>query len=79
MIGLQHYEEVVLFRESLKTNQEHDKIKMEEAISNGLNYLVIPYTHYKLIYDILDNWFNDYPNGVDNKLTVIERDATLIR
>lgn len=76
--GQQHYEEVVLFRDSLKTNQEHDKIKMEEALDNGLNYLIIPYTHYKLVDSILDDWFNDYPKGVDNKLMVIERDTTLL-
>lgn len=76
--GIQHYEETNFLHSSLETNQKHDKIKMEEALLNGYNYLVIPYTHYSKISDILNNWFNDYPKGVDNKLMVIERDVTLL-
>lgn len=76
--GQQHYEEIPFFKKSLQTNQEHDNIKMTEALNNGFNYLIIPYTHYNKIEEILDNWFNDYPKGVDNKLTVIERDTTLL-
>ena len=29
----------------------------------------------KKISNILDNWFNDYPKGVNDKLMVIERDV----
>lgn len=75
--GLQHYEETNFFHSSLLTNQEHDAIKLEEALFNGYNYLVIPDTHYYKINEILDNWFNDYPQGVDNKCMIIERDVTL--
>lgn len=76
--GIQHYAETNFLHSSLATNKEHDEIKLKEAINNGYNYLVIPYTHYSKISEILDNWFNDYPNGVDNKLMVIERDASCI-
>lgn len=76
--GIQHYEETNFLHSSLETNNEHDQIKMNEAIANNYNYLVIPYTHYTQIAEILDNWFNDYPKGVDNKLMIIERDATLL-
>ena len=71
--GLQHYEETNFLSSSLETNQEHDKIKMDEALKNSYNYLVIPYSHYSKISEILDNWFNDYPKGVNNKCMVIER------
>lgn len=74
---IQHYEETNFLHSSLTTNQEHDQIKLTEALENGYNYLIIPYTHYANISIILDNWFNDYPQGVNNKCTVIERDATL--
>lgn len=76
--GIQHYEETNFLHSSLITNNEHDKIKLEEAINNGYNYLVIPYTHYSKINEILNNWFNDYPKGVDNKCMIIERDVTLL-
>lgn len=76
--GIQHYEETNFLHSSLITNQEHDAIKLQEALNNNYNYLVIPYTHYYKINEILSNWFNDYPKGVNNKLTVIERDVTLI-
>lgn len=75
--GIQHYEETNFLHSSLETNQKHDNIKLEEALKNNYNYLIIPYTHYLKISEILDNWFNDYPKGVNNKLTVIERDVTL--
>lgn len=71
--GRQHYEEVKYFHYTLKENQEHDSIKQQEALLNGYYYIVIPYTQYTHIESILDNWFNDYPKGVNNKLTVIER------
>ena len=73
--GIQHYEETNFLHETLEENEEHDKIKLEEAITEGYNYLVIPYTHYTQISSILDNWFNDYPKGVNDKLMVIERDV----
>ena len=73
--GIQHYEETNFLHETLEENQAHDKIKLEEAIANGYNYLVIPYTHYTKISSILNNWFNDYPKGVNDKLMVIERDV----
>ena len=76
--GRQHYEDTNLFHSSLEENQQHDKIKLDEALKNNFNYLVIPYTHYSKINEILTNWFNDYPKGVDNKLMIIERDATLL-
>lgn len=75
--GIQHYEETNFLNSSLKTNQEHDKIKMQEALDNNYNYLVIPYSHYSKISEILTNWFNDYPKGVNNKCMVIERDVIL--
>lgn len=75
--GIQHFEETNFLHSSLTTNQEHDAIKLNEALKNGYNYLVIPYTHYSSIAEILDNWFNDYPQGVNNKLMVIERDVAL--
>lgn len=76
--GIQHYEETNFLHSSLETNKEHDTIKLNEAINNGYNYLIIPYTHYSKIGEILNNWFNDYPRGVDDKLMVIERDVTLL-
>lgn len=77
--GIQHYEQTNFLHSSLQTNQEHDKIKKEQALKNEYNFLVIPYTHYTKISDILNNWFNDYPIGVNNKCMIIERDATLLR
>lgn len=74
--GRQHYEETNIFSFSLQENQERDKIKLEEAIQNGYYFLVIPYTHYNRIEEILQKWLNDYPKGVNNKLTIIERDTT---
>ena len=76
--GIQHYEETNFLHASLIQNKEHDTIKLNEAINNGYNYLVIPYTHYLKINEVLDNWFNDYPQGVDNKCMIIERDVTLL-
>lgn len=76
--GIQHYEETNFLHSSLLTNQEHDMIKLEEAQINNYNYLIIPYTHYSFISEILTNWFNDYPQGVDNKCMIIERDITLL-
>lgn len=73
--GIQHYEETNFLHSSLQTNQQHDAIKQQQAIINGYNYLIIPYSHYIKINDILNNWFNDYPKGVNNKLMVIERDV----
>lgn len=73
--GIQHYKETNFLHSTLEENQEHDKIKMEEALKNGYYYLIIPYSAYQRISEILDNWFNDYPQGVNNKLTVIERDV----
>lgn len=74
--GRQHYEETNIFSSSLQENQEHDEIKREEAIQNGYYFLIIPYTHYNKIDDILQKWLNDYPKGVNNKLMIIERDTT---
>lgn len=74
--GRQHYEETNIFTNSLADNILHDKIKIEEAIKNGFYFLVIPFTQINNIENILNKWFNDYPNGVNDKLTVIERNAT---
>lgn len=73
--GIQHYEETNFLHETLAENEEHDEIKLNEAIENGYYYLVIPYTQYNNISNILNNWFNDYPKGVNDKLMVIERDV----
>ncbi len=75
--GIQHYETTSFLHLSLEENIEHDRIKREEALNNGYNYLVIPYTKYNAIAQILTAWFNDYLDSrVDNKLMIIERDAT---
>lgn len=74
--GRQHYEETNIFTNSLEENILHDKIKIEEALKNNFYFLVIPFTQINNIKNILDKWFNDYPNGVNDKLTVIERNAT---
>ena len=47
--------------DTLKERQEHDKIKEKEAKEHGLKYLIIPYTDFKNIEIILEDWFNDYP------------------
>lgn len=73
--GIQHYVETNFLHFTLEENKEHDRIKMEEALKNNFYYLIIPYTRYNDITEILDNWFNDYPKGVNNKLMVIERDV----
>ena len=59
-MGKQHYEEVNFFHDSLIERQQHDKIKEQEAKNHNLNYLIIPYTDFKNIETILDDWFNDY-------------------
>ena len=59
-MGQQHYKEIDFFHDTLEERKEHDKIKEREAKEHGLNYLVIPYTEFKNINNILQNWFNDY-------------------
>lgn len=75
--GRQHYEETGIFSMTLEENQRRDNIKIKEALNNNFNLLIIPFTQINNINKILDNWFNDYPSGVGNKLTVIERNAIL--
>ena len=60
-MGKQHYEEVEFFHDTLQERQLHDKIKQEEAQNHDINYLIIPYTEFKNIEQILTDWFNDYP------------------
>ena len=59
-MGEQHYKEVGFFHDTLVERQLHDKIKEQEAREQGINYLIIPYTEFKNIEQILQDWFNDY-------------------
>lgn len=59
-MGEQHYKEVRFFHDTLVERQQHDKIKEQEAREQGINYLIIPYTEFKNIEQILQDWFNDY-------------------
>lgn len=59
-MGKQHYEEVEFFHDTLIERQQHDIIKYQEATKHGINYLIIPYTEFKNIEQILTDWFNDY-------------------
>lgn len=61
--GEQHYKETHFFETDLATQEQIDVEKYNDAIHNGLNYLVIPYTSYNNIENILDSWFNDYSYG----------------
>lgn len=60
-MGLQHYKEVNFFHDTLEERKSHDVIKEQEAKQHNINYLIIPYTEYNNIDQILFNWFNDYP------------------
>ena len=60
-MGEQHYKEVPFFHDTLQQRQKYDKIKETEAKNHGLKYLIIPYTKFKDIEIILEDWFNDYP------------------
>lgn len=76
--GRQHYEETNFFHCTLQENIVRDQMKMEEAIENGLNYLVIPDTLYDNLEIILGDWFNDYSNKeVRGKLMAFERNSSL--
>lgn len=59
-MGEQHYKEVNFFHDTLAERQQHDKIKEQEAREHGIKYLIIPYTEFKNIEQILQDWFNDY-------------------
>ena len=59
-MGEQHYKEVNFFHDTLEERQQHDQIKEQEARGHGINYLIIPYTNFKNIEQILQDWFNDY-------------------
>lgn len=59
-MGEQHYKEVSFFHDTLAERQQHDKIKEQEAHEHGIKYLIIPYTEFKNIEQILQDWFNDY-------------------
>ena len=58
--GQQHYFETNYFRKSYKEQSLIDKEKQEEAINQGLNYLIIGYYDINHIDSILSKWFNDY-------------------
>lgn len=62
--GEQHYKEFVKFESKLPLaeRQERDSLKEREAKQQGYNYLIISYTNFRKIEQILENWFNDYPN-----------------
>lgn len=60
-MGKQHYEEVDFFHDTLAERQRHDEVKQQEAEEHGIHYLIIPYTEFKNIEQILQDWFNDYP------------------
>ena len=62
-MGVQHYQEVSFFHDTLAQRQEYDKIKKQEALAHNINYLTISYTEFKNIETILTDWFNDYPIG----------------
>lgn len=59
-MGEQHYKEIGFFHDTLAERQQHDKIKEKEAREHGMDYLIIPYTEFKNIEQILQDWFNDY-------------------
>lgn len=63
-MGEQHYKEIDIFNISLKEQQEIDRVKKEEAILNGFNYLEICYKDYNHISEIL----NDYLSSTTNRL-----------
>lgn len=54
-MGEQHYKENSLFKISLKEQQEIDRIKKEECLKNGIDYLEICYKDFSIIEDILKN------------------------
>jgi very-short-patch-repair endonuclease len=63
--GIQHYEDILFYEErTLSKQQQNDKEKKDLALQHGLLYLEIPYYDFDNIETILDNWFNDYPQGV---------------
>lgn len=62
--GRQHYEETKYFTQDLQEIQKHDMIKRQEAESNGITLITIPYTEYNNIDTILLSWLNDHPAGV---------------
>ena len=53
--GEQHYKETHFFETDLTTQEQIDIEKYNDAVRNGLNYLVIPYTTYNNIENILDD------------------------
>lgn len=58
--GSQHYIQKDFFQENLSERQKVDAQKELEAKNQGYSYLIIPYTDYKKIDEILTDWFNDY-------------------
>lgn len=60
-MGAQHYKKVAFFHDTLEQRKKYDYIKEKEAYEHNLNYLIIPYTEFKKIEQILLDWFNDYP------------------
>lgn len=63
--GIQHYKETNYFL-SLEQQQQIDKFKKEKAIQQGYNFLVIPYTEYKNIDDLLVQRLSDMEQGIES-------------
>ena len=63
-MGEQHYQETNYFKVPLEEQKEIDRIKKEECLQNNVNYLDISYLQFDNIETILNDWFNDYPQGV---------------
>ena len=61
-MGRQHFEETNFFKTPLKEQIEIDKIKKDLALSHKINYYRIDYMDFSNIENILNYWFNDYPN-----------------
>ena len=73
--GQQHYEYTTHFYNSIEEWQaakSRDNKKLELALSNGLNYLIIPYNFQNRLKEILDNLFGSTTISKESRAKLLE-------
>lgn len=61
--GAQHFQPIDFFggEENFKRQAANDDLKRNYCRENNINLLEIPYTDLQNVSDVLNKWFNDYP------------------